>query len=286
MKISVSSYSFQQYITAGKMTQFDCVAKAKELGFDAIEFIDLEALDFESKKALALKLRAEANRVGIEINAYAIWANLFWKTPEESEREVERIKEQLEIAKMLGVGVMRHDICGGLGQSGASRSFDLMLPTIAKNALRITQYAKMLGIRTCIENHGFVAQDSDRIERLFNAVADDNFGVLIDIGNFLCVDENPITAVSRLAPYAIHVHLKDFKYTTASDLEKKIFTRGANYIKPTTVGTGDVPVKQCLAILKRAGYDNYISLEYEGSEDCVQEISLGLKNIKEYLSQI
>jgi sugar phosphate isomerase/epimerase len=102
----------------------------------------------------------------------------------------------------------------------------------------------------------------------------------------LCVDENPITAVSRLAPYAIHVHLKDFKYTTASDLRKKIFTRGANYIKPTTVGTGDVPVKQCLAILKRAGYDNYISLEYEGSEDCVQEISLGLKNIKEYLSQI
>ena len=33
MKVSVSSYSFMQYVWAGKMTQFDCVAKAKELGF-------------------------------------------------------------------------------------------------------------------------------------------------------------------------------------------------------------------------------------------------------------
>ena len=31
MKISVSSYSFHQYIKAGKLTQFDCVAKAKEM---------------------------------------------------------------------------------------------------------------------------------------------------------------------------------------------------------------------------------------------------------------
>ena len=42
MKISVSSYSYQQYIRAGKMTQLDCVARAKDLGFDAIEFIDLD----------------------------------------------------------------------------------------------------------------------------------------------------------------------------------------------------------------------------------------------------
>lgn len=42
MKISVSSYSFQQYIGAKKMTQLDAVAKAHELGFEAIEFIDLE----------------------------------------------------------------------------------------------------------------------------------------------------------------------------------------------------------------------------------------------------
>ena len=125
MKISVSSYSFQQYITAGKMTQLDCVSKAKELGFDAIEFIDLDAPDFQSKQELAIQLKAEAERVGIEINAYTVWANLFWDNSEDSEREVERIKKQLQIAKLLGVEVMRHDVCGALGKTGNSRSFDL-----------------------------------------------------------------------------------------------------------------------------------------------------------------
>ena len=36
MKISVSSYSFAQYIAKGLMTELDCVAKAKELGSDYI----------------------------------------------------------------------------------------------------------------------------------------------------------------------------------------------------------------------------------------------------------
>ena len=41
MKISVSSYSFSKYISEGKLTQFSCIAAAKELGFDAIEFVDI-----------------------------------------------------------------------------------------------------------------------------------------------------------------------------------------------------------------------------------------------------
>ena len=41
MKISVSSYSFQQYIRAGKLSQLDTVKAAYDLGLRAIEFIDL-----------------------------------------------------------------------------------------------------------------------------------------------------------------------------------------------------------------------------------------------------
>ena len=70
MTISVSSYSFQQYIGAGKMTQLDCVAKAKEIGFDAIEFIDIDGKTYEEKVENAKKIRAEADRVGIMINAF------------------------------------------------------------------------------------------------------------------------------------------------------------------------------------------------------------------------
>ena len=47
MKTSVSSYSFSQYIREGKLTQLDCVAKAKEMGFDGIEFTDLNGANLE-----------------------------------------------------------------------------------------------------------------------------------------------------------------------------------------------------------------------------------------------
>ena len=286
MKISVSSYSFHQYISAGKLSQAECIAKAREMGFDAIEFTDLIAPDYEGQLALAKELREEAEAQGLEINAYTIGANLFKGSDEANAKEVERLKGQLHVARELGAPVMRHDVCYGLSKTGKGRSFDLMLPTIAENARKVTEYGATLGVRTCSENHGFVAQDSDRVERLFNAVAHDNYGLLVDVGNFLCVDEDPILAVSRLAPYAIHVHVKDFRWGSDEDCNRRIMTRGANYIGGCVLGEGVVPVKQCLAILKRAGYDGYVSLEYEGVEDCMAGIPRGLANLKSFLSSI
>ena len=287
MKISVSSYSFQQYIGACKMTQLDCVAKAKEMGFDAIEFIDIAgAPDFEAQKAYAQQIRAEADRVGIPINAYTIGASLYQGSAEKDQAEVERLKKQLEIAKILGAKVMRHDCCYKLEKTGKARSFDLMLPTIAANARAVTEHAETLGIQTCTENHGYIAQDSDRVERLFNAVAHDNFGLLVDIGNFLCADENPAIAVSRVAPYAVHVHAKDMLVRSKPFGQRSFPTRACNYLMGTVVGEGDVPVEQCLRILKQAGYDGYVSIEFEGSGDCLEGIERGLKNLRTYLEAI
>lgn len=281
MKISVSSYSFSQYIRAGKLTQFDTVAKAKEIGLDAIEFTEIIADDFEGQKVMAQKIHDEAERCGIEINAYTIGANLYSDDESQCEAEVERLKKQLEIAKILGVKVMRHDVCHSLTKK--ARSFDMMLPTIAKYVRKLTEYAATMGIRTCSENHGFIAQDSDRVERLFNAVNHENYGLLVDMGNFLCVDENPVTAVSRVAPYAFHVHAKDFIY---SSLKKGILTRGGNYICGCVIGEGVVPIKQCLTAIKRTGYDGFVSIEFEGSEDCIAAITKGYNNLKAFLAEI
>ncbi len=286
MKVSVSAYSFSQYIRQQKMTQFDTIAKAKEQGFDAIEFTDIDGKeDYALQVENARKLRAEADRLGMEINAYTIGGCLFQETQEAMDTEVERLKKQVDIAKILGAPIMRHDVTYYLTKTGNGRSFDLQLPFIAENARKITEYAATQGIQTCTENHGYIAQDSDRVERLFNAVAHDNYGLLVDIGNFLCVDEDPIHAVSRVAPYAIHVHIKDMLIRNAP-VGKMVMTRGGNYYKGTVVGEGDVPVKQCLQILKRAGYDGFVSLEYEGSEDCIAGISRGLSNIRQILSQL
>jgi len=284
MKISVSSYSFNQYIKARKMTVFDTVAKAHELGFEAIEFIELpERGNLESQKELAKRIREEADRFGMEINAYTVGANLYRETAEESDAEVTRLCGQLDVAKILGCPVMRHDVCYKLGKTGNSRSFDLMLPTIAANARRVTEYAETLGIKTCTENHGYIAQDSDRVERLFNAVNHNNYGLLVDVGNFSCVDENNVTAVSRVAPYAIHVHAKDMAFSSEPKEGYTLKTRGCNYLKCTYLGGGDVNVKKCIEVLKRAGYDGYVSIEYEGAEDCIEGIKKGLEFLREII---
>ncbi len=287
MKVSVSSYSFNQYIRAGKMTQLDCLAKAQEMGFDCIDYTDIDgAPDLEAQKEYARKIRAEADRLGMKINVYTIGANLFHGTPEKNEAEVARLKGQLEVAQILGANMMRHDVCYQLGKTGAARSFDLMLPTIAANARAVTEYAQTLGIKTCSENHGFIAQDSDRMERLFNAVNHDNYGLLVDVGNFLCVDEDPISAVSRVAPYAFHVHAKDMLVTQQPFGKRNIVTRGCNYLTCVSVGEGSVPVAQCLRILKKAGYDGILSIEYEGTGDCIEGIALSRKNLLQMIESL
>ena len=60
MKLSVSSYSYRQQIKAGKMTQFDVVAKAKEMGFDGIDFTELDGATLEEQLENAKRIRAAA----------------------------------------------------------------------------------------------------------------------------------------------------------------------------------------------------------------------------------
>ena len=289
MKISVSSYSFSQYIWRGKITQLDTVRLAAELGFEGIEFTDLTGNTLDEQKEYAAKIRAEAEKYGIEIVAYCIGANLYPESANDSERELERLRGQVDVAEILGAKVMRHDVCYSEKVGDKVVSFGKMLPTIAQNARRLTEYAQSKGIRTATENHGFIAQDSDRVEALYNAVDHENYGLLVDIGNFACADEESVKAVSRLAPYAIHVHAKDFHIRRFGEepFKKDCYfeSRGGNYLTGTAVGEGDVNAAHCMRIIQKSGYDGFVSVEYEGYEDCIDGIKKGLENLKRYIGK-
>lgn len=274
MKISVSSYSFSQLMNKGEMTQADCVEKAKELGFDAIEFSGIIPEEGYTPIEYAKHIRERAEKAGIEIISFCVGARLIRETEEDTRLGIQETKDNVDLAEALGVKLMRHD---AYYWQNKYRSFDLSLPELAQNIREVADYAASKGIRTMVENHGFICQGSERMERLFNAVNHPNFGLLCDIGNFLCVDENPITAVSRVAPYAIHAHVKDF-YVHGFDYpsDECIVTTGCNKILGAPAGYGDVPVKQCIAILKKAGYEGAFSLEYEGKEECIHSIEKAL----------
>lgn len=284
MKLSVSSYSFQQYINEGKMTQLDCIAKAKEIGFDAVDFIDLQHEKY-SEEEYAAMIAEEAKKCGMEIASYTIGACLIRDTQEETRAEIERVKRKIDIAKILGAPSMRHDAY--FAQS-KYRSFDLALPELASNIRELAEYGKQVGVKTSVENHGFICQDSDRMERLFNAVNHENFGLLVDMGNFTCAGEDPVTAVSRVAPYAIHVHAKDFRIYPAGreTLMNGFSSRNGSKLVGAVLGMGDVDVLTCLRILKNAGYDQYVALEYEAALDCIEGIKMGYKNLRTALERL
>ena len=116
MKLSVSSYSFSQYISKGKLTQLDCVKKASEMGFGGIEFTTLEPYKnatLEDQLLYADKIKNEAEKYGIEIVAYTIGANLYQPTEEENDTEVERVKLQLDVAAARA-HMQHHLVPGGL----------------------------------------------------------------------------------------------------------------------------------------------------------------------------
>lgn len=288
MKIGVSSYSFQQLISSGKETQLSIMKKAKEMGFDGIEFIDLAPENGLSEAEYAALLREESEKLSLPITAYTISANLLCDAGLDA--EVERICRKVDIAEILGAKVMRHDAAWSMPDNiKKSAGFEQILPILADGCRRVTEYAQSKGIVTCIENHGFFCQDSERVEKIITSVGNPNFGVLLDIGNFCCVDENSAHATGRLAPYIKHVHAKDFHIKSGNGLNpgKGFFkSRGGNYLRGSIIGHGDIPVMQCISIAKSSGYDSYVSIEFEGLENCLDGIEIGLENLRKMIDMI
>lgn len=284
MNFAVSSYSFSKKLTSGELNQKQLIAKTKEMGFDALEFVDMPKYG-EIDIAFAKELKEEAQKTGLALSCFTVGAD-FLNCPDGNyEAEIARVKCKVDIAEALGVTLMRHDATNG---SKAFRTFDSALMTLSMCCSEITAYAAEKGIRTMVENHGRFCQDSLRIEKLIAAVDHENFGTLFDMGNFLCADEDPAKAASLLAGQAFYVHAKDFivKSAEGADPGKGFFrSRGGNYLRGTIVGHGAVPVKSCLAAFKTAGYDGTIAIEFEGMEECEYAISVGLENLKRYWSE-
>lgn len=284
MKFSVTTYSLSGLVNSGEATEKELIGIAKELGFDGIEFAEIHPDGDKDKIEYAKELRAECERVNIVPVQYSIGADFINGSDGDFDKEVERLKYEIDVAEALGVTGVRHDATRGFeGDEGKYKGFEQALPIVVAGYRAVTEYAATKGIRTMIENHGLFCQDSDRVERIVMGVANKNFGALVDIGNFLCADENPITAVSRMAKFASFVHAKDFHIKSGSEFAPQdcfFKTRGGNFLRGAVLGHGNVPVYQCLNILKDAGYDYYITLEFEGVEPTRLGCAWGLNTLK------
>lgn len=282
MNIGVSSYSFRKYQKATGCSYIDLCDKAKELGFDGIEFIDLRT---EDDLAEAARIRAHCEEIGLPIIAYTVGANF---QLDDLRAEIERVKRCIDVAEALGVSVLRHDATFKLKEI-EGYTWEDAIPDMAPAIREVTEYARAKGIRTCSENHGHIFQDSVRVEALIQAVGSDNYGWLVDMGNFLCADENPLSAVTRAAKYAFHAHAKDFLHHEVKEgvptPEGFMKTRGGNLIRGTVIGHGVVPVPDCVKALRSANYSGWLSIEFEGMEENIPALSAGLAYLRRVVAE-
>ena len=294
MKLGLSSYSLDREIESGRMTLPEVIDWAASQGAQCLELVPF-AFRFDDPQTGAIdrsligQTRRRAQDAGLELINYSVLAD-FCREGEAFEREVARVCHEVDIAAELGVPQMRHDVCSFRRPHAENtlRDFERWLPVMAEGARRVSEHARQAGVRTLIENHGFFANGCDRVERLLQAVNRPEYGLLLDTGNIVCVDEDAVVAARTLAPLARMVHLKDFYVRTRDPGDAHQFdcagawfrSRGGRYLRGAILAQGDLDVPAVLSALRESSYDGGIVLEFEGLEDARYACAVGLSNAR------
>ena len=294
MKIGMSSYCLDREIEQGCMTLPECIDWAARQGADCLELVPF-AFRFDDPAtgkidtALIKSVRRRAQDAGIELVNYSILADLC-REGDALAAEKARIRHEIDIAAELGVPRMRHDVTAfrrPLAQNTLT-DFDRWLPVLTDSARELCEYAAARGVMTLIENHGFFANGCDRVERILNGVAHPNYGLLLDTGNIVCVDEDATVAAQTLAHRAQMVHLKDFYIRTRDPGDAHQFdcagtwfrSRGGKYLRGAILAQGDLDMQAILTTLRESGYSGGIAIEFEGLEDARYSSAVGLANAR------
>ncbi|QJD84478.1 sugar phosphate isomerase/epimerase family protein [Cohnella herbarum] len=285
MKLGISSYSLWQAVQSGELDFVGVVGRVAELGGEHVEIVPL-GFDLTNDPAMVEAIKSKAAEAGIEISNYAIGANFAGLNDEAFALEIERVKREVDVAAALGAKLMRHDVANSKDTS--IRQFMADFPKLVEACRTIADYASQYGITTSIENHGYYVQASDRVHAIVNEVDRENFRTTLDIGNFVCVDENPVVGVRNNVKIASIVHVKDFYIRPETVNPGDGWFRSANgaYLRGAIAGQGDLDTRASLRAVKESGFDGYLSIEFEGMEPCIQATKIALDNVRRIWEEI
>lgn len=291
IKFGVSIYSISRKIMKGEISPHEGVRWLCENGAEVIELVPF-GIDIVNNKGLAAELRKEAEQGGVKIENYSLNANFLQITAEEREAEFRRIESHIDAAEDLGVSTVRVDASGyrRKPEDNTLENYIADLPIVTDVYGRLCGYAKKKGFTVLLENHGFHLNGADRVETLIKSVKCDNFSHQLDVGNFVCVDDNPVNAVKKLIGYAKTIHMKDFYIrnedndpgdSTQFDCSGSWFrSQNGAYLRGSILKQGDIDIKKIASIIKGSGFDGNIYVEFEGIEDCCYGTKVSLDNLK------
>lgn len=329
MNLGISSYCLSRKLYTDEMTLFDIMDWAKEHGATHFEIVPfgLPLMQEDGKTPnveFAEQIKNHAKELDLPLSAFSLNACFIRPADEEEtaeqkyENELARVKDYINLAHIMGIKKMRVDMCSGQQPMGENtpEQFEIDFPRLVKAAQEVADYLATLDMGLTLENHGLYVNGADRVIRLLQAVNRPNIGLTVDVGNFLCVDEDPEVNVAKAIKYADMVHLKDFyirsnetmfpqqgMYTNFTNMSKPVRQDGKKggpdaqknqmprfgyvgtaaknkILRGAIVGQGDMNMWKIIEIIKKSGYEKEISLEFEGMEDCVAGTYYGLETAR------
>lgn len=292
MKLGLSSYSFRPMLADGSMTiegLFDWLVAngAEHLEIATFSFAEAgkeRGYDLTAEEATIQRIEAAVKRTGVPVSGLCTSANFI--TPDERRGQIEMVKRHVDLCKRLGAGFLRHDVVLWAYRLTDTAEFEREFPVIVEACREITEYAATQGVVTSVEDHGFFMNSSERIRRLLHAVDHPNFKLTVDVGNFLCVDDEPHVATQACLPFASLVHVKDFYVRGFEPGPGWLETYGGQYIRGSIFGFGDLDTQALVESVVASGYDGFVSLEYEGGEPPLVGCEVGLNNLRRMLDEV
>ena len=260
LKLSIAAYSYRQYLGSKppKMSMFDFVDLAADLGLDAVEPTSYwfpENVD----DAYLHKLKQHAFNLGLDISGTAIRNDFCLPPGPARERDLAHVRAWIDRASELDAPVIR--VFGGTIPKGDTE--EAAVARVVEGLNAVLPYAEKKGVTLALENHGGITATPAQLLRLIKPIQSPNFGVNLDTGNFRTDD--PYADLAKLAPYAVNVQVK----TEVSPGGKK---------------KEDADLSRIVSILREAKYSGYVVLEYEAAEDPLKAIPGHIKTLRSLIA--
>lgn len=266
MRISITIYSLNQYFQKGSMDVKDFIEYCGGLGIDGVD-LGYYWKDEEKEIKLIPNWLKENN---LALAAYIVGNDFAKQKEEERINQISLVKHSIERASQLKTKILRV-FAGNVNKDFPD--YQKAKSVLMSSFKEVSSFAEGKGIILALENHGKLCGKTDQILDLLSEVNSPNLKLNLDIGNFMGVNEDPVSSVKKLAHLAVHTHIKDFK-------------RKGKKIIPVVLGEGDLDLKGCLKVLRDNNYKGYLSLEYEAEVDSKVGLEKSLNTLRKSLDNL
>jgi sugar phosphate isomerase/epimerase len=260
------------------------LAECRRYGYDGVEVrhvageTDLLKVD-ELASSQHSSLRKTMSELGVTICGLS--SSVRFDYPERAAREEQlRIgRAYIELAAALGARFVR--VFGDVLPAGPDAARDAVLDQIADGLNRLGEFAATCGVDILLETHGDFA-DTAAVCALMPRVQSPSVGLLWDTHHpWKFFGESLEQTWDFLRPWVRHTHWKDSisrpgagepgasdraadgaAVASAAAAAQALMSghREADYV---LFGDGEFPAVLCARLLKRSGYDGWLSLEWE-----------------------